>query len=544
VRRARKLACAVLALAVVTSVVYATGAFTTTTASRSADVQVTGDASAFLALQKSNGPNAAFASYGPNGALQVTMGGAGSRASGVNPDSRTEFENVFLITNKGAQPVSVWFTGKSPAVTFRKPDGTSIEGKAGAVTIRPGGQPLHVGLTIDARGVPPGKNLLESMTIHTDADMKGESAASANKDDKDESATSGTSRASTGSGDGFGSSLGESGGGTDESTGDGSGDGDSSEGGGGDGDSSDGGDESGNSGDDNGISADPAKAAKAVGLGATVGEAGYPTPEMTVWGHKISKITAKESDSPFYLLGQLLVTIVPGVDILADLRDAILNGLQGDWFEMFLSAAGIAPVVGSFGDAAQVVKIAKQWVGLFSGKVDEAFNLLQATLLKRLPASTGLKLADVFTDAPLTQIAKRSDGKAMLKHVGEFSSPRVDYLRKHGASWDNAWTLMKNDRVATAKRFQRKGIASPQDMAFYVENGAHPRVIESLRTGVMGIDRLALSPRQTRSLVRRASIAGFGLSRYGEVKAYCDWQKQRGFSNGTVKKSCNLIQPT
>ena len=59
-------------------------------------------------------------------------------------------------------------------ITLTRPDGTPLEGKAGAVTLRPGGQALHVGLEIDARGVKPGADLLQSVTIRTDATVEGE----------------------------------------------------------------------------------------------------------------------------------------------------------------------------------------------------------------------------------------------------------------------------------------------------------------------------------------------------------------------------------
>ncbi|EMA51399.1 hypothetical protein C448_01117 [Halococcus morrhuae DSM 1307] len=170
-KRARKLGTVVLALAVVLAAVHATGAFSSTSAERSADVNVAGDASAFLALEKSEGPNGQFASYGSDGALQVTMG-EGSR--GVNPGSRTSFQNVFTISNKGAQPVSVWFAGGSKAVTFVGSDGNPIESKGGAVTLRPGGQSLHVGLLIDSRGVEPGKNLLQSVEVRTESSEKSQ----------------------------------------------------------------------------------------------------------------------------------------------------------------------------------------------------------------------------------------------------------------------------------------------------------------------------------------------------------------------------------
>jgi hypothetical protein len=78
----------------VLAAVYATGAFSSTTAEQSADVTVAGDAAAFLTLETSEGPNGQFASYGSDGALQVRMG-EGSR--GVNPGSRTSFQKIITI---------------------------------------------------------------------------------------------------------------------------------------------------------------------------------------------------------------------------------------------------------------------------------------------------------------------------------------------------------------------------------------------------------------------------------------------------------------
>ena len=62
-RRVRRFAIVLLALGVVTSAMYATGAFTNLTAQRDANVAVTGDASAYLALRPSSGPNGVYASY-------------------------------------------------------------------------------------------------------------------------------------------------------------------------------------------------------------------------------------------------------------------------------------------------------------------------------------------------------------------------------------------------------------------------------------------------------------------------------------------------
>lgn len=90
-RRPRRIAVLLMSLAVIVSVVYGTGAFDSLTAQRDANVQVTGDANGYLALQPSNSSNGAYATY-RNGQLRVSLDGAldeNASGSGVNPDAVT-----------------------------------------------------------------------------------------------------------------------------------------------------------------------------------------------------------------------------------------------------------------------------------------------------------------------------------------------------------------------------------------------------------------------------------------------------------------------
>lgn len=177
-----------------------------------------------------------------------------------------------------------------------------------------------------------------------------------------------------------------------------------------------------------------------------------------------------------------------------------------------------------FPAVAVSTNITTKWLDVFSGKADEALGLLKDTLLRHLPTKVAVKLSDVFTDAPLVRIMKATDGspKAILHHIDDLSSSQVTSLRKTtGASWDEVWTLVKKDvDLATAKRFDRKGIASVDDMAFYADKGVRPRVVKRLRKGVKGY---GLTVRQTRALVKYASGAGYVLSKYGKVTTYCHW---------------------
>jgi hypothetical protein len=86
----------------------ATGAFTTVEADRTADVNVSGDSSALLALEPAN--NSEFATTS-NGEVQITLNNSGtgavSSAEGVNTNATTIDDNVLNITNNGANDVYV-----------------------------------------------------------------------------------------------------------------------------------------------------------------------------------------------------------------------------------------------------------------------------------------------------------------------------------------------------------------------------------------------------------------------------------------------------
>jgi DNA-binding transcriptional MerR regulator len=170
--RVRRLAIVLMTVSVVVGAVYATGAFTNLTAQRDANIKVAGDASGYLALQPAPGPNGAYTSL-RNGKLRVSLTGAIDGAGkGVNRDALTVVRNIFTITNKGSQPVGVWLTDKSKAVTFK--GGTKwkrLEGRGHAVTLRPG-QTLFVGLTVDTRRHTSG-DLINAMTIHAESDVSG-----------------------------------------------------------------------------------------------------------------------------------------------------------------------------------------------------------------------------------------------------------------------------------------------------------------------------------------------------------------------------------
>jgi DNA-binding transcriptional MerR regulator len=182
-RQVRRLAIVLLALGVVTAAIYATGAFTNLTAQRDANVAVTGDASAYLSLKPSSGPNGVYASYDENGQLQIVLGDDAT-GSGVNRDAVTIFRDVFTITNQGSQTIGLWLTDESDAVTFQV-NGQSIESKGQAIIIAPG-TTKFVGLVIDTRQVGKGQDLLESVTFHSSSEVSGSSGGSGTVGSRDQ----------------------------------------------------------------------------------------------------------------------------------------------------------------------------------------------------------------------------------------------------------------------------------------------------------------------------------------------------------------------
>lgn len=181
-RRPRRIAVLLMSLAVIVSVVYGTGAFDSLTAQRDANVQVTGDANGYLALQPSNSSNGAYATY-RNGQLRVSLDGAldeNASGSGVNPDAVTTVQDIFTITNRGTQPVSVWLTDESDAVGFES-EGRSVEGPDGAVRLE-SGESIPVGVAVDTCQTTD-KTLLSSVTIHADSDGAGDGSGTGQGED-------------------------------------------------------------------------------------------------------------------------------------------------------------------------------------------------------------------------------------------------------------------------------------------------------------------------------------------------------------------------
>lgn len=96
---------ALVAMFVAIGIAAGTGAFTTVTAERTADVDVAGDSGALLAIDAASGSNGDYVGT-DGGETQLLLSGP-QGASGVNPNATTAVDGVITVTNQGTQGVYV-----------------------------------------------------------------------------------------------------------------------------------------------------------------------------------------------------------------------------------------------------------------------------------------------------------------------------------------------------------------------------------------------------------------------------------------------------
>lgn len=90
-----------------------TSAFSSVEANRLAEVEVVGDADAYLSIEPTDGPNGEYAEVSSGGVLEISMddGNESVDGDGVNPQSTTVAKEVFEIRNQGTQDISVDLDG-------------------------------------------------------------------------------------------------------------------------------------------------------------------------------------------------------------------------------------------------------------------------------------------------------------------------------------------------------------------------------------------------------------------------------------------------
>jgi len=176
----RKFIAGLGALATGSAAAVGTGAFTSVTATRNVDVEVAGDASAYLRLEGTGDSNSEYVtSSGSGNALSIDLDSSNATAeegNGVNPDAVTQLDDVFTIENQGTQEVNVGLSSKSGdhsgLVKFYT-DSNAYSGDAlGSTDVTlSAGDPATISIEIDTEGhsVSDGNKLLESVTFNAEA---------------------------------------------------------------------------------------------------------------------------------------------------------------------------------------------------------------------------------------------------------------------------------------------------------------------------------------------------------------------------------------
>jgi hypothetical protein len=132
-----------------------------------------------LVLEPSAGPNGQYAVQNEQGELEVVIGPETSNGNwqGLNPDATFWFDAVFLVSNVGDEPETVWLTdaAEPDRIEFYRgsyPDLTSFEGERNAIELE-SGEDVAVGLRIDTGA--PGQYAGE-FSIHTSEGRSPEDA--------------------------------------------------------------------------------------------------------------------------------------------------------------------------------------------------------------------------------------------------------------------------------------------------------------------------------------------------------------------------------
>ncbi len=373
--RLRRLAIVLVAIGLVTSAVYATGAFSSLSTSRDANVQVAGDKAGYLGLAP--GENGEYTTY-QNGKLQLQLNGAlggedAPRGGGVNREAETAITSVFTITNQGAQSVGVWLADTDDHIAFEHAGGGSLEGKGNAVQLAPG-DTVHVGLTIDTTDT--GADQLDTqLIINADSDVEGVS--------------DGTEANTGGPGDHAPPPEEE----TENADGDGEQEG----------------------ADEEQTDSDADEEATVTIEGITLRESDANAfVDGMIYGDRGLSDGADPQDSassPFYVLGQLALGFVPGLGDLADVRDAHQQVKNEKYGEAAVSSLAALPVIGSYFDGAKATNFAKIWIKRFPSKGGDIASLLAKHVAPHMPEKLTIELIDIFTDGKASNL--KDQGKSV-----------------------------------------------------------------------------------------------------------------------------------
>lgn len=165
----RKFVIGLGALASGTAAAVGTGAFTSVNADRSVDVEVAGDANAYLALEQTSNPNSQQYVQVNNGEVAIDFSssnpntnsttGTGDLGNGFNPDAVTNVNSLLRVTNQGTQDVTFTInhslsTGNADVTLSTDDQGGEDDLVANSITLTPGDS-IDIDLTVDTTDQGP-----------------------------------------------------------------------------------------------------------------------------------------------------------------------------------------------------------------------------------------------------------------------------------------------------------------------------------------------------------------------------------------------------
>ena len=156
------------ALATGSAAALGTGAFSTVEADRSAEVDIQGDADAYLGLDAIAEPYATF----EDGVLVLDFGAETENdGSGINDLAVTTFTEVFSIENQGTEDVGLWIHDADVGVNVSIEDqaGDSIVGDSNSVSLEPGDS-VTLDVEFDTTGSPDEEDLFPNDELTIEAD--------------------------------------------------------------------------------------------------------------------------------------------------------------------------------------------------------------------------------------------------------------------------------------------------------------------------------------------------------------------------------------
>ncbi len=142
--------------------------------------------------------------------------------------------------------------------------------------------------------------------------------------------------------------------------------------------------------------------------------------------------------SPFYILGNVVLSFVPGLDTASDVR-ALVHSLYTKNAEgIIINGIAAIPGLGKVADTGQIFKTITKWTKKFPSGAKQAAKLLSKHLLGHLPNSISSKILNKFTDVPVGTLTNKGfSTKQVIKYKGKgLDLRKIRTLREKGISAD------------------------------------------------------------------------------------------------------------